>query len=187
MIDAQRAADAERERALKIGPAKQDHVGQELPLQVEAASDPFDRWMAYDPAQRRGPDGRWITGGFKVGPLNVGVLADLLGIKLRAGNAVVPKPDHDKLATKHRKEYVLLKGNLKKCHSRPHYVGHHPRHPDKVDFVLRVKGLPGNDVAIQVPVAVTPDRKGNYLVVSGFAINQSRLDTLLAGGHLKKV
>lgn len=188
VIDAQRAADAERERALKIAPAAQSgpEPQTEAAGQVEAASDPFDLWMVYDPVQPRGPDGRWITGGFKVGPLNVAVLAELLGIRIAAGNAVVPKPVHIKLATKHRNEYVLVKGNLKRCLSRPHYVGHHPDHPGKVDFVLKVKGLPGNNVAIQVPVTISADRKGNYRVVSGFAINQSRLDGLVTAGHLTK-
>lgn len=191
VIDAQRANDKAREDLLGV-PVVKKAAGAPAPAQeappaeAGSAASPFDVWMGGQD-QPRGPDGRWISGGFKVGRLNVNVLRNLLGVNLNAGDAVVTKAVHMKLATKHRREYSQVRGNLKKCLSSPHYVGSHPRHPDNVDYVLMVKGLPGNAVAIQVPVSTIADRKGNYRVASGFAITQSRLDALVSAGHLTKV
>lgn len=144
----------------------------------------------HNPDQPRDKKGRWASGGgFKVGRVNVDAVAQALGLRLPPGNAVVNAAVHRKLMTKHADDYEVCRGNLKRCLSRPDYVGRHPdqKHVGNIVLILKVKGLPKRQNHMLVALGATPSRKGAYPVASAFGMSDKTLGEWLASGHVKQV
>lgn len=121
------------------------------------------------------------------GPLPVDLVKKYLGVDLRSGHVRVPEGIHDKMQGKHEEDYAVIKANLRECLTNPDFIGTHPDHPGRVDFVKLVDGLPKKKVALVFAVGMHRDRYGDYSASSAYGLKQSRIDVWLGSGALHRV